>query len=654
MTTLYLDLETFGDVDLKKVGAYRYAETAEVLLVAFAWGEHAPVDVVAFDPAYLQALILSADKIVVHNSNFDRVVLARHRVLLPTRKIHDTMALALLHGLPGSLDKLCTALNLPVDKAKDKEGKKLINLFCKPRPKAQRIRRATQETHPEKWAQFVEYARRDVEAMREVYARLPTFNNDVLYERELWLADQAINDRGVAIDLDLARCALRAFDRVKAGLTDKVSVLTGGEVTSFTQGAKLREHINAGDYGVYLPNLLKGTLRDAISERDTEGVDVVREIMEGRLEAASTSPTKYATLLAATCSDGRLRGTLQYCGASRTGRWAGRVFQPQNLPRATLKAHVVDVAIEAMKTDCEDLIFDHPIQACVSAVRGVIVAPQGKKLVVADLSNIEGRVLAWLAGEEWKTKAFSEYDAGRGHDLYVLAYARSFNLSPEEVLADYKAGGLMRQIGKVQELALGYQGGEGAFNQMAKVYGVNLPSPRVVEIVRAWRGAHRNTVSLWYDTEAAVRRAMHCPDAFTVARGLIRITKEGKWLLVRLPSGRDLCYLNMRFGEEGALTYDGVDQFTRRWGSIETYGGKLVENIVQSVARDVMARGILAAEKAGYSVVIHVHDEIVTEVDDDARFSPEGLAECMSSGISWSLGLPLAAKGFEALRYRKD
>ena len=652
MSTLYLDLETFCETKIT-YGAYRYAEDAEVMLVAWAWDDE-PVSVWDTQdmPQWrdaLQMMIDTAERIVIHNSNFDRTVLREQGVHIPVEKVVDTMVLALQHSLPGSLGQLCDVLNVPQDKAKDKAGKKLIHLLTKPRPSNVKLRRATRDTHPEEWAAFVEYARLDVDAMRSVFGRLPAWN-DSRHERHLWRVDQRINDRGVAVDLEFARAALRAFDRAGRTLATRAAHLTGGSVTSATQRQRLLDHLKNA-HGFETEDLTRATLGNLL------GGDLapqVRELLEIRQQAAATSPAKYSVLLNATNRDGRLRGLIQFCGAARTGRDAGRLFQPQNLPRSPdwFDDDVQATTVAAMKADCEHLIWDNISERCAFAVRGALVAPEGKKLVIADLSNIEGRVLAWLAGEDWKVAAFKAYDRGDGHDLYKVTAGRILGKDPGDIT---KAE---RQLqGKVPELAGGYQGGVGAYRKMGGAVFDAMTDEAIQEIVTAWRRAHPRTRNLWYDMEAAARSAINNlgesfgdlitfdvkPDAQGIA-----------WLRMRLPSGRYLCYPRPEVSDSGSLFHEGMNQFTRKWERLDTYGGKLVENAVQAIARDVFMIGMLRAEEAGYSVCIRVHDELVCETPDEPAYSSEGLAALMSTNPSWSVGLPLAAAGFEAYRYRKD
>ena len=652
MQTLFLDTETYSPVPITH-GTHRYAEEAEVLLVALAVDD-LPTGVwdTQFRPTWkrdLQALIDAAERIIIHNSHFDRTVLRHVGVDVPVEKIRDTMVQALAHSLPASLGALCDVLEVPTDKAKDKAGKKLIQLFTKPRPKNMKLRRADSASHPAEWAEFIEYARLDVDAMRDVYGRMPNWNNS-LSERKLWRIDQRVNDRGIAIDLELARGAVRAFRRTSGTLAARAADLTNGHVTKLTQGTRFLRYLE--DFHNFTPeNLTKGIVTGLLAGDSL--TPEVRELLEIRQQASATSPAKYKVLLDATSSDGRLRGTLQFCGASRTGRDAGRIFQPQNLPRPTMDADVIETGIAAMKLDCEDLLFSNVTDLCSSAVRGCLVAPEGRKLVIADLSNIEGRVLAWLAGEDWKVKAFADFDRGVGHDLYVVAYAKGFNVEPEEVVENKKNGdGSMRQYGKTMELACGYQGGVGAFRVMGGPAVAAMSDDDIQPLVNAWRKSHPNVVKLWHAVERAAKQAIRNPDIMSQYDMLQFDMKDG-WLRIRLPSGRYLSYPKAEI-EDGSITHEGMNQYTRKWERLDTYGGKLVENIVQAVARDVFMTGMVGAEKHGYSVCIRVHDELITEVPDTADYNVAELSSIMATNPSWAVGLPLAAAGFETYRYKKD
>lgn len=671
MPVLWLDLETYNDHPIKN-GAHRYAETAEIML--FAWAlDDGPVKVWDLTSAPVMPEPLRAAlhddtvTVIAHNAAFDRTVL-RHVMPAHTPAIprwRCTMAQAYAHSLPGSLDQLCSVLGVPQDLAKHKAGKELVRLFCTPRPKNMKLRRATRETHPPEWAQFAAYAGGDIEAMREVYRRLPTWNYKNR-ELALWHLDQAINDRGITVDVDLATAAMDTAARAKEQLAARTAELTDGELQATTQRDALLRHL-LEQYGVELPDTQAGTLERRLDDPDLP--PPVKELIENRLAASSASVAKYKKFIEATSSDGRLRGTLQFCGAARTGRWAGRLVQLQNLPRPSHKQHEIDSSIELIKAGVLDLAHDDVMPRLASCIRGALISPPGRKLVVADLSNIEGRMLAWLAGEEWKLQAFREYDTiigwehnkkgelepvRAGPDLYVAAYAKSFGVSIETVLENKKSGdGMMRQIGKVQELALGYQGAVGAFGSMAAIYGVDLPEQEILRVVKAWREAHQRVVTYWWDLERTVRDAILSPGTTMVCRRH-KIRRDGTWLRISLPSGRCLCYPAPRVDDEGKVSYMGMNQYTRKWERLATYGGKLAENLTQAAARDVMAHGMLGAEANEYRVLLTVHDELITEADDEACFNAEELGQLMSTNPDWAPDLPLAAAGFETYRYRKD
>lgn len=704
-TILWGDLETYCEIPINN-GTHAYAEGVEVMLFAWAIGDE-PVsvwDLTAGEPipSKLRKVIADPNTLLYfHNSHFDRTVL-RHAMpeLAPdVTRWRDTMVQALAHSLPGALGALCEVLGVPQDKAKDKEGKALIQLFCKPRPKNSKLRRATSKTHPEEWRRFVAYAGLDIEAMREVHKRLPKWNYQGT-ELALWHRDQRINDRGVCMDVQLAQAAIEAVDQEQKRLAKRTQVMTDGEVQAATQRDALIKHI-VESYGVDLPDMQRSTLERRIADPDLPSA--VKELLHIRLQASTTSTSKYKSLMKGVSSDGRLRGTLQFCGASRTGRWAGRLFQPQNLPRPSLEQEQIDEGIEALKAGCADLLFDNIMELTSSALRGCIMAPEGKKLVISDLSNIEGRKLAWLAGEQWKLDAFRDYDTlildqngapiwdaavkdfkRRGPDLYKLAYARAFNISPDDV------DKYQRQIGKVMELGLGFGGGVAAFLTFALVYGLNLDElanaalpniPRDVireakswydesvkrkstyglservfiacdSLKRLWRRAHPATCDFWYELERTVRTAIATPQK-TLYCGYLKVRRDGAWLRIQLPSGRALCYPSPSI-EKGNITYQGVNSYSRKWQRLKTYGGKLVENVTQAAARDVLAGNMPLIEDAGYSIVLTVHDEVITEAPDTDDFNDTALSALLSTNPEWAPDIPLNAGGFEAYHYRKE
>lgn len=713
MKTLWFDCETYSECDLKAHGTHRYAEhpSTEILMAQWAIDDGEPVVVdcttpEGFDSLYdldlFNYLTDPSITVVAHNSMFDRTLL-RHvwKLDVPVSRWQDTMIKAMAHGLPGSLDKIGQIVGLEEDQAKDKRGRELIQLFCKPRPKNSTLRRATRETHPDQWAEFCSYGRSDIIAMRAIDQRLPNWNYRQGHpELALWHLDQRINDRGVAVDLDLARAAIDAVSLEQKRLKHEVQDITDGLVQSVSKRDQLLTFICA-EYGVDLPDLKADTVKRRLE--DPALPDGVKLLLAMRLEGTKTSTAKYKALVKATSEDGRLRNTLQFAGAQRTARWAGRIFQPQNMPRpdiALVAQHFgvpfkqaedmlvpyLDEGIAALKANCADLMFNNVIGLTANAVRGAIVAEPGNKLVIADLSNIEGRGLAWLAGERWKLKAFAEFDQGIGEDLYKVAYGRSFNIDPKDAV------GQKRQIGKVMELGLGYEGGVAAFLTFAAVYNMDLEDlakavwatasrealenaqgmwswaqkkkrtlglPMDVYVAcevlkRAWRDAHPNTTALWAAAGDSVRAAIKNPGETFAIGPHLKARRDGTWLRIRLPSGRYLCYINPAVDEDGQITYFGVNQYTRQWGRIKTYGGKLIENCTQAFARDVLGYNMPGIEDAGYEIVLSVHDELLTETPDDAAFNADELGQMMATAPSWARGIPLAAAGFETYRYRKD
>lgn len=693
MTTLYFDCESFSEADLFKCGTHAYAEhpSTEITVAQWALGDEEPTAQDMTEPGMTighklgRYLADPSIEIVAHNSAFDRTLL-RHcwGIDVPPDRWRDTMVKALAHGLPGGLDKIGHVLKLESDQAKDKRGKELIQLFCKPRPKNHTLRRATRETHPTEWAEFLGYSRQDIVAMRAVDRGLPSWNYRRGHsELALWHLDQRINDRGFAVDVQLAEAAISAVKLAQAGLKEDLVEATDGVLTSASRRDQMLVYILA-EYGVALPDMKADTLRRRIE--DPELPDAVKLLLAIRLESTKTSTAKYNSLVRAVSADGRLRNTMQFAGAQRTARWAGRLFQPQNMPRPDMEADDIDLGILALKAGCADILGD-VMRLTANAVRGCITAPPGKKLCIADLANIEGRGLAYLAGERWKLKAFAEFDQGVGADLYKLAYARAFNVSPDQV------DKLMRQIGKVMELGLGYGGGVAAFTTFAAVYGMDLDAladavhdsapaewlEKACEmlawfkkkkrstlglpdhvwvaceaLVLMWRAAHPNTQALWEAADDAVKLAIARPgETFSIGEHL-RARVDGAWLRLRLPSGRYLCYTQPQVSEKGEISYMGVSQYTRQWTRVKTYGGKLIENCTQAFARDIMAANMQHIEDAGYLITLSVHDELLTETPDTDDFNHEDLSALLSTVPPWAAGIPLAAAGFETYRYRKD
>lgn len=705
---IWLDTEAWNETPIK-FGTYRYTSTCEPMVVTYALND-GPVS--CWDrtadsrmPDDLEWLLLDTEEeITAHFAMFDRNVLKYGLGLdIPIKRWRCMMVRALAHALPGGLDILGEITGVAQELRKLKAGKKLVKLFCMPQrfafghkktgypgggkkwaedkaaAEAKWDGRATRHTHPVEWAEFLEYATQDIPAMRALDKILPKWNSEGR-ELALYHLDQVICDRGFQVDVDLAQAAVAAVEEEKARLAARTVVVTNDEVSSTTKRDEFLSHL-LREYGVDLPDMQKSTIERRLD--DPSIPPELKELLAIRLQASSTSSSKYIALLNAVMPDGRLRGTLQFNGAGRTRRWAGRTFQPQNLFRAPPGLDV-DAGIEALKGGYADVTFDNVMLLTAAAVRGCIIAPPGKKLVIADLANIEGRVAAWLAGEDWKLQAFREYDAGTGPDLYCLAYAKAFRISPESVT---KA---QRQIGKVMELMLQYGGGVGAFVTGAATYNIDLESMAEVayphipaEIIREstkflkwaqendgntyglsdkvfvvcdalkrmWRLTHPAISTLWPELERASVDAIENPGTvFTVRR--FKVLREGAWLRVKLPSGRYLCYPFPRV-ERGTISYMGVNQYTRRWDRLTTYGGKTFEQTCQSGAGDVMKDNMPAIEEAGYEIVLSVHDELPTEAPDTDEYTAAGLSSLLATPVAWAPELPLAAAGFEASRYRK-
>lgn len=691
MLLVYADIETFNGTSIA-CGSHKYAETAELLLFGYAVGD-GPAKVwdrtaTATAPEDLDEALRRPDaRIVFHNGMmFDTVCLAR---LLPQydwspRRIIDSMIIAYQHGLPGALADLCRVFSLDEDHAKVADGTRLVNLFCKPCPSNWKLKRCTAKTHPTDWQRFVEYCRMDIVSMREVFKRLPKFNCTAA-EREIQLVDAAINRRGYCIDLELAQGALQLDKDHKGALAEQTAELTKGAVTRATQRDAMIAFIKR-QYGWSLSSMSKVEVERKISADDVP--EPVKDLLRLRLASAATSAKKYEKVLDAVSSDGRLRGTLQFRGAMRTGRFSGRIFQPQNLARPAFKEAEFRNAIDLIKAGVAEAFYPDTRDVLSSCLRGLIIAGEGKTFAVADWSNVEGRVLAWLAGEDWKLKAFREFDAGKGHDLYKMTYGKTFGIDPEDVTKP------QRQMGKVLELAMGYGGGAGAFVTFANGYGMDLKAvaddiyaaldPSVVDeaekswdwfvendrtcgldkhtfvavdaVKRAWRMANPHIAALWETVGEACTEAIKNPGEAQAINANVRAFYDGQFLTLRLPSGRRLVYASPRAnGSDGrSFTYLGIDQKVRKWGRMETHGAKCVENLVQATSCDLLCSALVKLEKAGMRPVMHVHDEIVCEVPGDKGNEAYAvLSNIMTHPDECYAGLPLAVDGFVDNRYKK-
>jgi len=501
------------------------------------------------------------------------------------------------------------------------------------------------------------YCQQDVRTEQALHKRLLDLSPA---EQKLWILDHRINQRGIYIDQLSVTKAIEVVKLEADRLNDELNKATEGAVGFATEVATLTKWIQG--QGVPIDGLAKADVIEAL--KIEEMPDPVRRALEIRQEAGKTSTAKLRTILNILSSDGRARDLLQYHAAG-TGRWGGRKLQPQNMPRPSISHEMVEEILDLFpkKSALElveliNFLYGPPMSIVSDCLRGMICAAPGHVLMAADFANIEGRVLAWLAGEQWKLDAFAAYDRGEGPDIYKLGYARSFRIPVEEVTKD------QRFIGKVQELALGYQGGVGAFQTMARGYKLTISDAAAEEIKVAWREAHPKIVHYWHYLEDLASMAVKAPGVtFTtglVANPVIFLVK-GSFLFCKLPSGRVLTYpypklkpIMTPWGEEKEqIHYMSVDGKTRKWQETHTYGGKLAENVTQAVSRDILAEAMTRVDAQGYPIVMHVHDEIVVEVEESRRWDLSLFEAYVKQTPAWAVGLPIAVEGWRNKRYRK-
>lgn len=647
---LHIDIETYSGESLADCGVHRYAEHPDfqILLFAYAFDE-APVTVVDLaQGATLPAPVLRAltdPKVVkvAHNATFERTCIGRMlgKELDPLQW-ECTMAQCARCGLPLSLGEAAKALGLEAQKMT--EGKKLIKQFCLPHEAT--LLGGSERVLPtddlKGWQTFKDYCRMDVEVERELDKAL-AWLEPTQDEKALYALDQRINDRGVLVDMQLVDNAVRMDTIYKARLNVEAQQITG--LSNPNSATQLREWLG-GRTGLQLDTLRKADLPDI--KGSTEDEDVHR-VLQIRAEMAKTSNKKYEAMQKTVCRDSRVRGLLQYHG-TRTGRWAGRLVQMQNLPQN----HISDLGLarELLRDgdmDAMSLCYGNVPDTLSQLIRTAFVAPDGETFAVCDFSAIEARVLAWLAGEEWVLEVF------RGHGkIYEATAAQMYGCSVEEISKTDPR----RQKGKIAVLALGYQGGTGALAAMGGER-IGLSAEDMAGIVRDWRKANPHIVKCWANIETAAQRCVTTGIDQKVYGLIFHRRPEDGTMTIQLPSGRLLCYRSMttgtnRFGN-GSLKYRGVNSNTNQWGWIETYGGKLTENIVQAIARDCLAHTLLALDRNGYPTVFHVHDEVVCEVPKQE--GPETLKEIQkifADVPDWAEGLPLKGAGYVTDYYLKD
>lgn len=679
----FIDFETRSTIDLKKAGVDAYAEHPTTGIWCLCWAiDDGPVH--HWTPAdtpngrkradteldRLWDYILRSGFVVAHNASFElgiwnKILLARYGwPLLRPEQVICTMARALALSLPGGLDELSRVMKLPHEK--DDAGHRLMLRMAKPR-RTEDDGKIIWWDDLERLTRLVEYCKQDVRAERDAYARLYPLSQS---ERQLWSLDYRINRRGVQLDIPTIKRADAVTKLALKAANDELKTITGGAVTAVTQAAKLVTWLSGN--GVAVDNLQAETVENALAA----GVDDphARRALELRKAAGGSSTKKLAAMLAAVCQDGRARGLLKYHAAS-TGRWGGARVQPQNMPRPEFSQEWIEAILDAVRDEPDPasavelvgLLAGSPLEALASCLRALIIAAPGYELIGGDYANIEGRMAAWLTGETWKLKAFREYDAGTGPDLYKLAYARSFGLDVESITKE------QRQIGKVEELALQYQGALGAFASMAANYGLVVieddePAPagktflrqgEVLKLVKRWRAAHPNFVAAWSELEAAAIKAVsRNGERVEALGGRVAYFKRGAFLHCELPSKRLLSYVKPRIverqkGRGVQLAFEGVDSKTHQWTTQYAYGGMHFNNIVQGAARDVLVDGIRALEEADYPVVLHVHDEAVAEVAEGFGALDEFERLMCASTDTWAQGLPLAVEAWRGKRYQK-
>lgn len=646
MKTLSIDIETYSDQPLTKTGVYRYVESPvfEILLFSYsadgrsvrlvdlACGEEIPAEVIA-------ALTDESVTKWAFNANFERICLS-HYLGMPTGKYLSpaswqcSMVWAATMGLPLSLEGVGSVLGL--EKQKLTEGKELIKYFCQPcaptKTNGQRTRNLPAHA-PDKWIAFKKYNIRDVETEMSIQARLAKYPVPDSVWNEYHI-DQEINDRGVALDMELVRQAIQMDGRSRSELTQAMKDLTSLENPNSVQQMKQWLSVN----GVETDTLGKKAVAKMLKTVSPE----LQTVLTLRQQLAKSSVKKYQAMETAVCTDGRARGMFQFYGANRTGRWAGRIIQMQNLPQN----HLEDLAearslVRSGDFDAVKMLYEDVPDTLSQLIRTAFVASEGRKLIVADFSAIEARVIAWFAGETWRQKVFAE-----GKDIYCASASQMFGVPVEK----HGVNGHLRQKGKIAELALGYGGSVGALKAMGAIE-MGLSEEELPPLVDAWRQANPNITKLWWDVDHAVMEAVRFKRT-NETHGITFSCKSGM-LFITLPSGRQLAYVKPKIGTNkfggDCITYEGVGG-TKKWERLDSYGPKFVENIVQATARDILCYAMNTLRCC--SIVMHIHDEVVIEADP--QMSLQAVCDQMGRTPPWAKGLQLRADGYETDFYKKD
>ncbi|WP_129724701.1 DNA polymerase [Xylanivirga thermophila] len=647
MKTLAIDIETYSSIDLRTSGVFAYTEADdfEILLFAYAFddeevqiidlaqGEELPNEIIEAltDPSIIKTAF---------NAQFERTCLSKHlNIEMLPEQWRCSQVHSLTLGLPISLAGVAKCLKLETQKMD--EGKALIRYFSIPcRPTKANGSRTRNLPHHDliKWETFKEYCKRDVEVEREIRKKLENFPMEYK-ELKLWFIDQEINGYGVKIDKGIVENAIKCDEVYQKKLYEEAVKLTG--LDNPNSPLQLRNWLE-DETGLEVDSLTKDLVSDLLSKDISPKA---KRVLELRQDMSKTSVKKYEAMNRAMCKDERVRGLLQFYGAA-TGRWAGRLVQVHNLPRNDMSN--LDLARELLLAgDYEtlELLFDSVPDVLSQLIRTAFIPSPNSRFIVADFSAIEARVIAWLAGEKWRMDVFNSHGK-----IYEASASQMFGVPVEEI----HKGSVLRQKGKIAELALGYGGSKGALKAMGAI-DMGLSEEELPELVSAWRKSNSNIVRLWWDVESAAIKAVKERTVVSMQYGLKFYFKSGV-LFIRLPSGRSLAYvrprieIDERFNKD-KLTYEGIEGM--KWGRIDTYGGKSTENIIQAIARDCLAESMLRLEKYGYRIVFHVHDEVILDVPKD-NGSLEEVEGIMGLDIPWAPGLPLRAEAFESDYYKKD
>ena len=654
---LFIDIETYSSVDIKESGAYKYIESPdfEILMIGYAL-DNGPVSIIdlaqgeEMPEEFEEALLDPECTKVAHNAVFERLSFKRVGYTIPAEQWYCTSVKAAYCGLPLSLDGVSKALNLS-DKKLD-TGKSLIKYFSCP-CKATRVNgmrtRNYPEHAPEKWEMYKEYNMYDVLAEREIFFKLERHIIPNI-EREMYVLDQNVNDRGILVDMELAESAIAVDNAYTALLTQQAQELTGLENPN--SPVQIRQWIEK-QTGCAVLSLSKEIMPDLL--RDFADYPNVIELLNIRKKLSKTSIKKYYAMLNCAMKDHRVRGTFQFYGANRTGRWAGRLLQLQNLSKNHIShIEIPRELIRARDWESVEMMYDDVADILSQLVRTALIASPGKVFSVADFSAIEARVISWLANEKWRMDVFN----GDGK-IYEATGAKMFNVP----ISSITKGSVLRDKSKISELALGYEGSLGALRRMGGER-MGLSDTEMMSLVRKWRMANPAIVEMWKEIDEASKEAVRYQRPVSCTCRNIIFDCDGEFMTIQLPSGRKLYYYGPKFKDKKigkstmptkVLCYQGVVQETKQWGEIDTYGGKLTENIVQAIARDLLGSSMLQLEAAGYHPVCHIHDECLVEVpEENAQAYYEEMARIMGTPPEWASDLPLRADGYVTPFYLKD